>query len=107
MSLSIIFGIIFELLRNKRVQAKDLASKFEVSTKSIYRYIDAVGAGGFPVVTYQGKNGGISIDSNYLLCNFFFTKEEIQLLISMCLSKHQEKFKTICEKLKLIMSNKN
>lgn len=50
--------IIILLLNKKIVTAKELADKFQVSTRTIYRDIEELSLSGIPVYMNKGKNGG-------------------------------------------------
>lgn len=51
---------------NKRtVTASELADRFGVSTRTIYRDIDVLSSSGVPIYTSQGVGGGISIMEDY------------------------------------------
>ena len=43
-----LFEIIYVLLDKKKVTAKELAEHFEVSTRTIYRDVEDLSAGGIP-----------------------------------------------------------
>ena len=60
----LIFGVFFQLLKGKRT-ASEIAEVYEVSPRTIYRYIDALCLAGVPVVCKQGKGGGIYIDDSF------------------------------------------
>lgn len=47
------------------LSASTLAEEFEVSPRTIYRDMDVIGAAGFPVVSYQGMNGGYGMIDGY------------------------------------------
>lgn len=68
--------ILFILLENGSVTAPELAEKFEVSARTIYRDIDALSAAGIPVYAVRGKGGGIFIQENYVLDKAVFSDEE-------------------------------
>ena len=59
--------IIVTLLNRNRISAKELAEKFEVSVRTVYRDIDAINMAGIPIVSYAGNNGGFGILENYKL----------------------------------------
>ena len=65
MKLYVALGIFSELMRKDRVKASYLATKYEVSTRTIYRYLDILESAGIKTVTYSGYNGGLSIDKSY------------------------------------------
>lgn len=70
------------LLGKERVQAKDLAEKFEVSVRTILRDIEAINQAGIPIVTFQGANGGIGIAEGYRLDKSVLTADEMAAIIS-------------------------
>lgn len=67
MKLDRLLSIVIILLNRDRVSAADLAKRFEVSVRTIYRDIDAINLSGIPVVSFQGKGGGVGIDEDYRL----------------------------------------
>jgi predicted DNA-binding transcriptional regulator YafY len=69
------------LLNQKTVTAKELAYRFEVSTRTIYRDIDALSSAGVPVYTNKGKGGGISLLENFTLNKTFLSQSESESLL--------------------------
>ena len=53
--------IIVMLLNRDRISARELADKFEVSVRTVYRDIDAINLAGIPVISYPGNDGGFGI----------------------------------------------
>ena len=76
MKINRLFEIIYILLDKDRVTAKDLAERFEVSTRTIYRDVEDLSATGIPIYMSKGKNGGISLLSDYVLNQTLLTEEE-------------------------------
>ena len=74
-------SILFELLTKKCVNAKYLANKYQVSVRSIYRYVDALTLADVPIYTIRGGNGGFSIIDTYKLPSTFMTIEEFNQVI--------------------------
>jgi predicted DNA-binding transcriptional regulator YafY len=65
------------ILLNKEVTtARELADKFGVSTRTIYRDIDALSTAGIPVYMNKGSGGGISLLENYALNRALITEHE-------------------------------
>lgn len=63
-----LLDIVFYLLRcNSKVTIKELASMFDVSTKTIQRDLDKLTVLGIPIIVHRGKNGGVEIDKNYII----------------------------------------
>lgn len=87
-----LFEIMYILLNKNHVSAKDLAKRFEVSVRTIYRDIDILSYAGIPVYAAQGYGGGIFIDEDYVLNKSMLSKEEQeQILISLqCLAPLDE-----------------
>lgn len=51
-------SIIMILLDKERVSAQELAAMFEISPRTVYRDIDAIGMAGIPVRSIPGTGGG-------------------------------------------------
>ena len=74
--------ILLLLLNRKMLTARDLAARFEVSTRTIYRDIEALSAAGVPIETNRGNGGGISLKKDYTLKKTVFSKSESESLLS-------------------------
>ncbi len=68
------FAILLELSKKSIVSAKELADKFEISTRSVYRYLNELESAGIPTFTKQGKNGGIGIKKNFAIEGLFLNE---------------------------------
>ena len=71
-----LFEIIYLLLNKKRVTAKELAERFGVSSRTIYRDIDTISLAGIPVYTEKGKGGGISLLPDFVLSKSILSEQE-------------------------------
>ncbi|MCH3965440.1 MAG: YafY family transcriptional regulator [Clostridium sp.] len=67
MQINRLFEIVYILLGKKITTAKELAERFEVSVRTIYRDIDTLSSAGIPIYASQGKGGGISLLDDYVL----------------------------------------
>lgn len=76
MVLDRLFEIIYILMENESVSAKQLADRLEVSTKTIYRDIDRLSVAGVPIYATKGKGGGISLMDGFVLNKALFNEEE-------------------------------
>lgn len=74
-------SIIMILLDKKRVGAQELADLFEVSTRTIYRDIDAINLAGIPVRSTSGVGGGFEIMPEYKLDKKFFSANDLSALL--------------------------
>jgi len=73
--------IVTILLNREMVTAKELADRFDVSTRTIYRDIDALSSAGVPVYTNKGNSGGISLLEGYTLNKALLSKSESEGLL--------------------------
>lgn len=76
MQIDRMFETIYLLLEKGCVTAGELAERFEVSKRTVMRDIDALTAAGVPIVTFQGRNGGISVNEDFVLNKTQLTKAE-------------------------------
>jgi len=81
MKVGILFGILITLLNKGRVTIKELSLKYELSRRTISRYIEAMCMAHIPIITYQGRGGGVGIADNFLLDRVYLTEEERKRLL--------------------------
>ena len=77
-----LFEILYLLLQHRRMTAQELAGRFEVSVRTIYRDIDALSAAGIPVYASPGKGGGVSLMDHFVLDRAAFSEEEQRQLLT-------------------------
>ncbi len=77
----VFLSILFDLLQNRRSTAPALASKYGVSPRTIYRWVNRLSAF-VPLRIERGRQGGIFLYDDYRLPTNFFTEEEHEGLIS-------------------------
>lgn len=82
MQMNRLFEIVYILLAHPTVTAKELAERFEVSTRTIYRDIEALSSAGIPVYMTQGKGGGIRLLDNFVLNKTMLSEEEQAQILS-------------------------
>ncbi len=75
---------IAELLRARRtgITAQQLAERFEVSVRTIYRDLDGLRAAALPVIGERGRGGGLALDKSYSLPPVNFTAREAAILVT-------------------------
>lgn len=79
-----LFQILYLLLEKGTMTAPELARVLEVSTRTVYRDIEALSLARIPVYATQGKNGGVSIMANYAFDKALLSDEEQnQILYAM------------------------
>lgn len=76
-----LFRIVYYLLDKGKSTAPELAEKFEVSIRTIYRDIDIISSMGIPIYAVQGKGGGISILENFVLDKSLLSKQEKEQIL--------------------------
>ena len=81
MKINRLLEIMTILLSRRTVTAKELADRFGVSKRTIYRDVDALSSAGVPIYTDIGKNGGISLLEDYTLNKALLSKSERDGLI--------------------------
>lgn len=74
-------SIIMILLDKKRIDAQALAALFEVSTRTIYRDIDAINMAGIPVRSVSGVGGGFEIMPQYKMDSRVFSTADLSALL--------------------------
>jgi predicted DNA-binding transcriptional regulator YafY len=78
--LSRLTAILTQLQTKRLLTATELADRFSVSVRTIYRDIRALEQGGVPIVTEEGK--GYSLLEGYRLPPIMFTETEANALIT-------------------------
>lgn len=82
MKIDRLMGMVMLLLQRRQVTAPELARRFEVSRRTINRDIEDLCKAGIPIVTTQGRGGGISIPDSYKVDAALLSEEERQAVLS-------------------------
>lgn len=82
MQIDQLFELVYILIENKQVTAKEMAKRFGVSTRTIYRWVEALSVSGVPVYALTGRGGGIAVSENYTLDKTVLSEEERLELVS-------------------------
>lgn len=82
MQINRLFEIIYLLLKREIITAAELADRFEVSSRTIYRDVETLSAAGIPIYMKKGKGGGIALLPDFVLDKTIFTDEEKENLLS-------------------------
>lgn len=77
-----LFRIVYHLLDKGQATAPELAEKFEVSVRTIYRDIDALSGAGVPIYAEAGRNGGIHLMNDFVLDKAVLSEEEKQEILT-------------------------
>ena len=109
MQISRLFEIIYVLLNKKIVTAAEMAKRFEVSQRTIYRDIEALNAAGIPIFTTRGKGGGIGLLDGFVLNKSLLSEQEQNEILSALQSMNATQNPAITETLSKLslLFNKN
>src|SRR3569832_1465517 len=75
-----LLSILLLLQVHRRVTARELAARLEVSERTIHRDMEALSVSGIPVVAERGSNGGWSLLGEYRTNLTGLNEAEIQSL---------------------------
>lgn len=78
----VLYGIMMTLLIKKKASRRFLAEKYEVSERTISRYVDTLSEAGVPIYSLAGKEGGYAISDEYKLDKTLFSPEELRRLVT-------------------------
>ena len=82
MQINRLFEILYILLDKKTATSKELAERFEVSPRTIYRDVEILSGAGIPVYMRKGKGGGISLLPGFILNKTVLTEREKEDILS-------------------------
>lgn len=105
-----LFRIVYYLLDKGKSTAPELAEKFEVSVRTIYRDIDIISSMGIPIYAMQGKGGGITLLDNFILeKSLLSTREKEQILMALqgLIATEQNNADELLTKLGSLFQSKN
>lgn len=78
MKIDRLLGILSVLANTERITIQELATRFEVSKRTIFRDLDTLNQSGVPIVTYSGIGGGVGIIEGYKLSRNILSKKDIK-----------------------------
>ncbi len=96
------------LLNKKIVTSRELAERFGVSARTIYRDVEELSAAGVPVYMSKGHGGGISLMENYTLSKTLLSDEEsgsILLALKTLQATQYPEIDKILDKMKSVFKN--
>lgn len=82
MQIDQLFEFVYILIDKKQVTAKEMAERFGVSTRTIYRWMEALSVSGIPVYSLKGRGGGIAISEKFAMDNTVLSEDERLAIIS-------------------------
>jgi predicted DNA-binding transcriptional regulator YafY len=103
-----LLAITIALLNKGSITAADLADRFEVSTRTIYRDVEVLSSAGVPVYTNKGHGGGIALLEEYTLNKALISEKESQSLLLALKALEATKYpdlEAVAEKIGAIFKN--
>lgn len=89
MKMERLIAMVMLLLERPSLKAAELAERFEVSPRTIYRDVESLTLAGLPIVTSRGPEGGIALMDTYKVGKKLFTPDEIAKLTASLKSYEQ------------------
>lgn len=83
------------LLNQKTITAKELAQRFSVSTRTIYRDVEILSSSGIPVYMSNGRGGGISLLDDFSLDKTLLSDREREGLLTALKTMQAAKYPEI------------
>lgn len=77
-----VLAIIVLLLDNDMVTTVQLAERFGVTKRTIFRDIETIELAGFPIISQPGRNGGFSLLNSFKLRTYTYNGEEKQDILT-------------------------
>lgn len=102
MKLDRLLAITIELMTKKRVTATELAVRFEVSVRTIYRDVELINQAGIPVVSFTGADGGFELMEGFFLTKQHFSVKDFSVIYNLLKSTEGAiggKYTTLVQKL--------
>ncbi|MDE7163575.1 MAG: YafY family transcriptional regulator [Clostridia bacterium] len=103
MKYQIMIKMLMLLTSRRKVTAAEIADRFEISVRSVYRYVEELNVAGVPLDVVRGRSGGIYIADTFKLPSGYFTRGEyaatVNALTAMSSSVDDEDIISALEKL--------
>lgn len=77
-----LFQIVYLLMENEHLSARELADRLEVSVRTINRDIEKLSEARIPIYTTRGRDGGVSLLPDFVLNKKVLTDEEKSGILS-------------------------
>ena len=82
MKYELMLKILYLLLSKKKVSAAYIARRFEISTRTAFRYLTAISLANFLLIAEPGRNGGYYIAESFKLPAIVCTEKEFNAIVS-------------------------
>ncbi len=106
-----LYAITVYLLNHGKSSANELARRFEVSTRTIQRDIDALSRAGIPVIAEMGTNGGYYLSESFKMDSHTVTNEDYSYILTAlkgyATAMDNQKIKDTVEKVSTLVHERN
>lgn len=106
----VIFAILLNLLTKRTISREEIAERYELSKRTVTRYLGVLADSGVPIVSKPGKGGGVMLADDFVIDKTFFTEAEFKRLdevLNNASSHYDDKLiKKITDKLSAVKSAK-
>lgn len=82
MKYQIMIKMMMMLTTRRKMIAREIAEKFDISQRSVYRYVEELNIAGVPIDIVRGRYGGISLADTYRLPVGYFTRGEYDAAVN-------------------------
>ena len=76
-------SMIFLLMKQKKISARELANYYDCSVRTIYRDIETLENAGVPIVSYRGTEGGFELVEGYRIEKPFLSSQEASMILGL------------------------
>lgn len=77
-----LLGLLSILANTEKITVQELANRFEVSKRTIFRDLDTLSRAGIPILSYPGIGGGVSVVEGYKLKNQVLSTDDIKKIFT-------------------------
>ena len=77
-----LIGLLCVLAEVDKITVQELADKFEVSKRTIFRDLDTLNCAGIPIVSYPGVGGGVSVIEGYKIDKKILSTDDTQKIFT-------------------------
>lgn len=102
--------IVFILMNQDKVSARNLSERFGVSVRTIQRDMESLSLAGVPVTSLGGREGGYAILPSFRIKNGEVKEEEQQIIVkalqSLATTYSSEPLRSVMEKYRALVENK-
>ncbi len=82
MRLQRLLGLLCILANVEKITVQELADRFEVSRRTIFRDLEALNCAGIPIVSFPGLGGGVSIVEGYAVGRKVLSTDDMEKLFT-------------------------